>query len=41
MKMESYEKTQIGSRMAKARRDSGMTQQTVADNLDVTFQAVS
>ena len=41
MKMEKYEKTRIGSRIAKARRDSGMTQQNVADGLDVTFQAVS
>ena len=41
MKMESYEKTQIGSRMAKARRDSGMTQSDVAEQLNVTFQAVS
>ncbi len=41
MKMEKTEKMQIGSHIAKARRDSGMTQQNIADELGVTFQAVS
>ena len=41
MKMEKHDKMDIGSRMAKARRDSGMTQSDVAEKLGVTFQAVS
>ena len=35
------EKTTIGSRIAKARKDKGMTQAEVAEKLNVSFQAVS
>ncbi|MBQ1534846.1 MAG: helix-turn-helix transcriptional regulator, partial [Erysipelotrichaceae bacterium] len=35
------EKTTIGSRIAKARKDRGMTQAEVAEKLNVSFQAVS
>ncbi len=31
----------IGKRIAKARKDAGMTQSDVAEKLHVTFQAVS
>ncbi len=35
------EKTTIGSRIAKARKDKGITQAEVAEKLNVSFQAVS
>ena len=41
MKMEKERKMRIGSRIAKARKDCGMTQFALADKLDVSFQAVS
>ena len=41
MKLKETKKTDIGNRIAQARKDCGMTQSGLADKLDVTFQAVS
>ena len=41
MKLKETKKTDIGNRIAQARKDCGMTQSELADKLGVTFQAVS